>query len=86
MEEYEEAMKSYKSSAPTLLTDPRTQPLDLIDSAIAESSSSSPNITSPHHGEDVVHLPTLSNIMDNHQSILPKDQIHSSWKDPIIHS
>ncbi|KAI8094673.1 high mobility group box domain-containing protein [Thamnidium elegans] len=86
MEEYEEAMKSYKSSVPTLLSDPRTQSLDLTDSAIAESSSSSPNITSPDHQEEVVHLPTLSNMLDNHQSILPKDPIDTLWKEPIIHS
>lgn len=88
MEEYEEAMKFYKS---TNNNTTRSQSLDPVDLPLPAESSSS-NITSPDHlpssqlVEEVVHLPTISTmIMDNnhrlpHQSILPNDSIDNHWK------
>jgi hypothetical protein len=96
MEEYEEAMKSYKNAGGIIVND-GNQPLDPTDSAIAESSATSPNITSPdnHH-----HLPTILSILENgdHKNDskisqvdhindgLSKDSINNTWEETIIPS
>lgn len=106
MEEYEEAMKSYKEAGGVVAND-GNQSLDPSDSAIAESSSTSLSITSsdnnhhPQHTEDVPHLPSLANILDDtshengieinhHQDHIngnvSKDPIDNSWKGAIIPS
>lgn len=92
MEEYEEAMKSYKEAGGVVVND-GNQSLDPSDSAIAESSSTTLSITSPdshpHHTEDAAHLPSLANILDdtNHENgieINHHDHINGDVsKDPI---
>lgn len=67
MDEYEEAMKVYKSNGGGL-DNQRSQSMDPMDTAIAESSVSSPVITSPDStAMDHQHI-QHDGIMEDYQS------------------
>jgi hypothetical protein len=99
MDEYEEAMKVYRSNGGGL-DNQRSQSMDPMDSAIAESSVSSPIITSPDSTMDHQHI-TLDDYQSKHTSnkdhedVVMETQAHfhhrpvainNNYSAPVVHN